>query len=562
MQPVREHLVEPSDDEKGIVSNMFRLHATDHELWGLADVMESEFWSDPSRAHRTCLLAHCVSAGAASVKQILDHGFSLAFGGSAGGTVFGTGVYFTDAISKAIHYSRDNIALVLLCVVDLGNCVYVTAGHTSYANHPHIKEWTRSHPPKPSDDMVQAGIAKWNSWHGEVGDNEFIVYHINRIMPLYLLAIDKSSCSNVRNVVQRRSPDFVVGLPKHRSPIPSSAWGHMFSVRLAKHFAEARREEAAEALRASELDEEDRSSSSIPKTLGLSADPGGECCLGDLCPHGSKSTVWKLGCGHSACEECIGQMGKSGTNMTGEGVAGIKCPACTAVTGTVMGTCPDGVMTAKKSRDQCSIEFVLSIKGGVCPETNQRYYARTQFAYLDSDCAFLLPLFRYMWNHRFLMRLGASNTNHGAFGVCFGDVHLRTLMAYGVSPGNKPPFSLPDPGYPKSFIEECAAKIGRDKVISILPEAVDYLPEPPAKQTPVSDQPSALPAPCPAAGPPPSPASNGNGNGNGKAALPASPPISLLSDSDSDSDSDSENVCLAVRKKIKLSGSSGKTSAP
>jgi hypothetical protein len=447
LEPLRDMLAAPCVYEASAVANMFRLsELSDYTLWAIADAKEPAFWkSQTAEAKRPCLLAHCVANGAQGARQIAQHGFSLAFSQSAGGSLFGAGFYFTDSLAKAVSYSRQQQAVVLICMVDLGDCVFVDR-NDQYPNAV-IRGWTKKHPPEPSPD---SGVAAWDSWYatnGNSSSNEFIVYYTEQVMPLYVLCCDSSDGAHCPARREGEAPDFVRGVPHGRTTVSRQTWGHLMSPRIIKAF---QKERTASVVRPSVQES---------MNLPISFDGSFPCCI----PYCDESPlICKLPCGHGVCAYHCNGIAKRGFDMVGDERESIKCPACNAVHGKNIGSCPDGTLKGRLALNDTVVELFMSVPAGVDPESGKQYAGRDVTAYLDSHCEHLLPLVRHMWKCRFLMRIGESQTT-GQFGVVFGDVHLRTRI-------NGGEHSLPDIKYPTSFLQECSGKINKDELQGVLPK--------------------------------------------------------------------------------------------
>lgn len=152
---------------------------------------------------------------------------------------------------------------------------------------------------------------------------------------------------------------------------------------------------------------------------------------------------WRvLNCSHKLCSECYKQIEATRSTMSGTSHTFVKCPFCQGLTGTEVGTCPDGEMIVKINSLSCegyeeydTIEIQYKI--------NHRKYYLFRIAYLpnNSEGRKLLEMLKVAWDRRLCFTIGTSVTT-GAEDVVVWNLHHKTSPSGGVLS-----YGYPDPTY-------------------------------------------------------------------------------------------------------------------
>jgi len=154
-------------------------------------------------------------------------------------------------------------------------------------------------------------------------------------------------------------------------------------------------------------------------------------------------TQWaSLSCSHKLCTACHAKLLTSGKSMSVKTYTSIKCPFCNGVSGTELGTCPDGVMTSAILPNQLpghegygtiSVTYVV----------NQGKYSLNRTGYFpnSADGNRIVGLLRTAWDRRLIFSVGTSMTT-GQSDVLVWNIHHKTGMSGGVQS-----HAYPDPTY-------------------------------------------------------------------------------------------------------------------
>ncbi|KAJ6635552.1 E3 ubiquitin-protein ligase DTX3L [Pseudolycoriella hygida] len=147
----------------------------------------------------------------------------------------------------------------------------------------------------------------------------------------------------------------------------------------------------------------------------------------------SVAVNWKaLECNHILCAKCFKQIETTRTTMSGLTHTFSKCPFCMLVSGTEVGTCPDGKMTTTLVQTPCQgyDEFdSIRIEYDVQSKTHQ--LKRTAFLPNNDEGNELLKLLKIAWDRRITFTVGTSATN-GQENVLVWNIHHKTAQIGGV----------------------------------------------------------------------------------------------------------------------------------
>eukprot|EP00899_Mesostigma_viride_P013172 jgi/Mesvir1/21856/Mv04236-RA.1 len=129
-----------------------------------------------------CLLFHCSSAKADVIcAQGLDA--RLANGGT-----FGRGIYLSDDPRKAAQYERSNTHCMYVCAAALGDCKAVSS------NGSFVRE-----PDKAPHERRTLLDLCFDSIVGNTGFNEYVLFHKDKVCPLYVVVFSHGSSSSTSN---------------------------------------------------------------------------------------------------------------------------------------------------------------------------------------------------------------------------------------------------------------------------------------------------------------------------------------------------------------------------
>ncbi len=153
---------------------------------------------------------------------------------------------------------------------------------------------------------------------------------------------------------------------------------------------------------------------------------------------------WKsLNCEHKVCAKCYKEINITRKTMSGISHNSIKCPFCQIVSGTIVGTCPDGTMKVKTLKTRCEgYEDVGSIEIHYFINDSNGYYLN-RVAYLpdNDEGREILELLKIAWDRRISFTIGTSITT-GAENTVVWNIHHKTNPSGGTAF-----FGYPDPTY-------------------------------------------------------------------------------------------------------------------